>query len=149
MTIVVTLFVWIYQLYVAIGGYMPIDDSMHSSTIHSAREKPIRNKYRKFAEQKVELSDTPLLFPEGFEKLFLAIYFISLPYIAGLLFQFFYISNAKTEIFLSLNEKSSFILTWAIGYEIIAAMILLYIVKMAISFANEGRKHGAQKFRRP
>ena len=118
--------------------------------IHSAKEKPIKNKSSNFAQQEVDLENTPLFFPEGFEKLFIAIYFVSLPYITGLLFLFFYVAEAKSELFLSLNEESSFILTWAIGYEILAALILLYIVKMAIGFAKENAQKGASKnFRRP
>jgi len=116
---------------------------------HPKKEKPLRNKSTKFSQQEVELSDTPLFFPEGYEKIFLAIYFASIPYIAGLLFQFFYISDGHIELFLSLNEKSSFILTWAIGYEIIATFCLLYIIKMSISFANDNRKSGVKEFRRP
>jgi hypothetical protein len=124
-------------------------NNVFMSTSYPRREKPIRNKTTRFSEQDVDLSETPLFFPEGYEKLFIAFYFISLPYIAGLIFQFFYIADAKVELFLSLNEQSSFILTWAIGYEIIAAIILLFILKMAIGFANENRKPGVREFRRP
>jgi hypothetical protein len=128
---------------------MARNDTLHASMTHPPKEKPIRNKSNKFSQQEVDFSETPLFFPEGYEKLFFGIYFISLPYIAGLLFQFFYVSDGRINIFLSLNEQSSFILTWAIGYEIIATLILLYIVKMAISFANESRQQGAREFRRP
>ena len=118
--------------------------------IHSAKEKPIKNTSSKFSQQEVDLADTPLFFPDGFEKLFIAIYFVSLPYIAGLLFLFFYVAEGKSELFLSLNEESSFMLTWAIGYEIIAGLILLYIVKMAIGFAKQNAQKGATRnFRRP
>ncbi len=103
----------------------------------------------KFSQQEVDLSEIPLFFPEGFEKIFLAIYFISLPYIAGLLFLFFYIAEGKPEVFLSLNGESSFILTWAIGYEIIASLIMLSIIKMALSFANKSQKSTRRHFRRP
>ena len=104
----------------------------------------------KFGQQEVDLAKTPLFFPEGFEKIFLGMYFIILPYIAGLLFLFFYVADAKVNLFLSLNDESSFILTWTIGYEIIAAIILLSIMKMAIGFANENRKKGPKRgFKRP
>jgi len=128
---------------------MAKNNTMHATMTHPTKEKPIRNKSSKFSQQEVDLSETPLFFPEGYEKLFIAIYFISLPYIAGLLFQFFYIADGKKELFLSLNEQSSFILTWAIGYEILATFILLYIIKMAISFANDNRKSAVREFRRP
>jgi len=101
----------------------------------------------KFSQQEVDLTSTPLYFAEGFEKVFLAIYFISLPYIAGLLFLFFYVSDGIYEVFLSLNKDASFILTWAIGYEILAVLTLLYIIKSAISFTRENARKGKkQKF---
>jgi hypothetical protein len=103
---------------------------------------------KSFTQKEVSLADTPLFFPQGFEKIFLAIYFIVLPYIAGLLFLFFYVAEGKTELFLSLNDDSSFILTWAIGYEIIATLAILYIVKSAISFSVKN-KDKKPKFVRP
>jgi len=102
----------------------------------------IRTAPKTFAQKNVDLSETPLFFPQGFEKIFLAIYFIVLPYIAGLLFLFFYVAEGKTELFLSLNDDSSFILTWAIGYEIIATLAILFIIKSAISFSMENHKKG-------
>ena len=119
------------------------------TTTFQKREVPIRNKSNKFSQQEVDLSKTPLFFPEGYETIFLLLYFISLPYIAGLMFQFFYISDSKVEVFLSLNEQSAFIFTWAIGYEIIATIILLFIMKMAIGFAKENANRSTQDFRRP
>ena len=116
---------------------------VHYTTNH--RQPPT-----KFTQKNVDLAETPLFFPEGFEKLFLAIYFVTLPYIAGLLFLFFYVAEGDLDTFLSLNQEQAFILTWAIGYEIIATLVLLWIVKMSISFANENRKSNIQQhFRIP
>lgn len=120
-----------------------------SSTIHSSREKPIRNQNDKFSQKEVDLSETPLFFPEGFEKIFLVIYVISLPYILGLLFLFFVVAESKVERFLAVNGESPFFLTWAIGYEILAGLIILWIIKMALGFANESRKPGIKPFKRP
>jgi hypothetical protein len=72
---------------------------------YSPREARIKNKEASFTKQKVSFDDTPLFFPEGFEKLFLAIYFVTLPYVAGLLFLFFYVAEGKTDLFLSLNRS--------------------------------------------
>ena len=117
---------------------------------YSPRQKPIKNKCDNFGQQKITFEDTPLFFPVGMEKLFLIMYFILLPYIAGLIFLFFYVGEGKTELFLSLNEDSSFILTWAIGYEIIAILMILYIIKMAISYSLDNARRGTQKsFRIP
>ena len=95
---------------------------------------------KSFTKQEVKLQDTPLFFPEGFEKVFLAIYFVSLPYILGLIFLFFYIAEGKLEVFVSVNSESPFFITWAIGYEILAALIILWIIKSAISFTNQNTK---------
>jgi hypothetical protein len=102
-----------------------------------------------FAQQNVNLSKTPLFFPLGLEKVFLAIYFVTLPYIFGLVFLFFYVAKGQIELFLAVNQNSSFILTWAIGYEILAVLIILYIIKSAIAFSAKNMQGGATKFKRP
>jgi hypothetical protein len=110
----------------------------------------IKKAPKTFGQKDVDLTDTPLFFPQGFEKIFLAIYFAVLPYLAGLLFLFFYVANGKIELFLSLNDDSSFILTWAIGYEIIATLAILYIIKSAISFSLKNHRQGKKShFTRP
>ncbi|WP_052746115.1 hypothetical protein [Sulfurovum lithotrophicum] len=96
-----------------------------------------------FKNQEVKLQDTPLFFPEGLEKVFLGIYFVSLPYILGLLFLFFYIAEGKFKVFLAVNKESPFLMVWAIGYEILAVIIILWVIKSAISFThnNTHKKH--------
>ena len=129
---------------------MQYNKFQNTHVTYAPKKKSIRNENDKFSQQNVTFDDTPLFFPPGMEKLFLLIYFVTLPYITGLLFLFFYVGEGKTELFLSLNEESSFILTWAIGYEIIAAFVLLYIIKMAISFSITNGKKGAKRnFQRP
>jgi hypothetical protein len=126
------------------------DKPAQASQIHSSKEKPIQNKNTKFSQKEVDLAKTPLFFPEGFEKIFLVIYIISLPYIIGLLFMFFIVAESNVERFLAVNQDSAFFLTWAIGYEILAGLIVLWIVKMALGFANESRKPTARtQFKRP
>ena len=124
-------------------------NNIHTRVQHVANSNQ-RKMPPKFSQKNVELVQTPLFFPEGFEKLFLAIYFVTLPYIAGLFFLFFYVSGGSLDTFTSLNREQAFILTWAIGYEIIASLILLWIFKMGIVFANESRQPSIQtKFRIP
>ncbi len=124
-----------------------------SNISYAPRKAKIKSKGESFTKKNVEFEDTPLFFPEGFEKLFLAIYFVTLPYITGLLFIFFYISNGKKDLFLSLNDDSSFILTWALGYEICAVLAILWIIKSAITFSysthQESKKGKPKTFRRP
>jgi len=117
---------------------------------YAPKEPPIKNQSNKFTQKEITFNDTPLFFPQGFEKPFLVIYFIALPYITGLLFLFFYVAEGSPKVFLSLNEDSSFILTWAIGYEILAGLIILYIIKMALDFSiQNNRKNGSTNFKRP
>jgi len=94
-------------------------------------------------QQRVDLTKTPILFfPEGKEMLFLGIYFVTLPYITGLLFLFFYISEGKAAVFdsLTVSSDTNFFLVWMIGYEILAAVILLWILKSAIVFTLHNTK---------
>ena len=109
----------------------------HISTRNESHVQPLNTN---FSQQEVDLQKTPLFFPEGFEMIFLGIYFIILPYIAGILFLFFSVAESSPDLFSSIYENSFFMLTWTIGYEILAAIILLYIVKMSLTFANENRK---------
>ena len=88
-----------------------------------------------FIKQKIHLTDIPIFFPPGYEKIYLIAYIALFPYIVGIFFTFFYIANAKRELFLSLNEEASFLFSWAIGYEIIAICSLLYILMSSIVFA--------------
>ncbi|MEA2048649.1 MAG: hypothetical protein U9O64_09420 [Campylobacterota bacterium] len=122
---------------------------MIESRITRPKNAPVETP-KKFSQQDVDLAKTPLFFPEGFEKIFLTIYFITLPYITGLFFLFFYVAGGSLELFVSLSDQYPFLLTWTIGYEIIAAIIILAIIKMALGFVNESRKPGIKKqFRRP
>lgn len=112
-------------------------------------KKKFKSTNSSFAQKEVTYEDTPLFFPPGYEKIFLLIYFVSLPYITGLLFLFLYVAKSQYKVFLSLNQEASFIMTWAIGYEILAALTLMYIIKMAISFSAKSRSGSKKKFRRP
>lgn len=104
---------------------------------YSGQRKIIRNNHRKFSQQEVTFDDAPLYFPAGLEKLFLFIYFISLPYLAGLAFLFFYVGEGDTSLFSSLSADATYMLTWIIGYEILAVIALLWILKKAIAFTIE------------
>jgi len=97
--------------------------------------------------KEIKLQETPLFFPAGFEKIFLAVYFVSLPYILGLIFLFFYIAEGDFNIFVAINKDSPFLMTWAIGYEILATMIILWIIKNTIAFTrNNSRRKSLKKF---
>lgn len=129
------------------GYILPRDnDVINEKMKHVPKEKSIQPS-NKFTEQEIDLAKTPLFFPKGYENIFLTLYFIFLPYIVGILFLFLYASEGKTEMFITVNKLSSVIVTWSIGYEIIAVFIILYVIKMAISFSTSKKKK--EPFKRP
>lgn len=103
-----------------------------------------------FMNKNVDLVDS-ILFPEGYENIMLAVYFAIIPYIVGLLFIFFYIGKGDTTVFLSLNDDNSFLITWAIGYEVTAAIILLWIAKLGLTsfFQMSAHNKKNKKFQIP
>jgi len=102
----------------------------NNADTHQSHVKP-----QKYIHQNINFSDVPLFFVEGFEYILASIYFLTLPFITGLLFLFFYIAGGDYNVFLSLSDTNSYIMTWAIGYEILAVLTLLIIAKNAISFS--------------
>ena len=111
----------------------------------------IKNAVTSFSKQKIDMEQAPFFFPPGYENIFLAVYFLTLPYLMGILFLFFYIAKANGELFLSIYERSSYLFTWAIGYEVLAAMFFIFIIKLFIDSvkAEHARNQLQQKFRRP
>jgi len=102
-----------------------------------------------FAQQEVDLQKTPFLFfPPGKEMLFLGIYFVTLPYIVGLIFLFFYISDGSASVFGNVSTDSNFFLVWIIGYELLAVFILVMIVKSAIMFTIRNSQQPARRPRK-
>ena len=121
-----------------------------SDVIYTTQRKLIINN-QKFSQQEVTFEDTPLFFPTGLEKVFLVIYFVTLPYLAGMALIFFDTSNSDLNLFSSFNATSSFMFKWLIGYEFLAVLTLLWILKNAIVFTIEASSdtETTKKFRRP
>ncbi len=109
---------------------------VHHQTTHTNKvQSKDPSESIKYTQKDVTFQDTPLFFPQGLEHIFLTIYFMILPYIFGLIFLFFYIAQGDYNIFFALNDTNSYILTWAIGYEVIATFTILIIMKNAIVFS--------------
>lgn len=86
-------------------------------------KKPTKEK--DFASRKVNFSKY-LIVPTGYEGIVYTLYFILIPYIAGITFLFFYVAKAAYSNFVLL-DLSSVLIVWAIGYEITGAIILFFI----------------------
>jgi len=104
--------------------------------IQSEKKEKKEKKKKSFIHQEINIESLSFL-PEGYEKIILSLYILLLPYIAGLIFLFTYISKWDYHIYLSLNNSNSYLLTWCIGYEIIAGIALLIIVKNAIFYSTQ------------
>ncbi len=106
------------------------------SDLENARKYQQRQKKRRkqesFTSQNVNVTSY-ILAPEGYEKVMFALYFILVPYLAGLLFLFLFIAKGNMGGFLVL-DLTRFFIVWAIGYEVVASSILLAIFVSAIKF---------------
>ena len=107
------------------------------------REKAYRQKLQQnreaavktsFASQKVDFSDHVFVV-EGYEGIFYTLYFLSVPYITGAIFLFFFVAGGSYDNFMLL-EMNAFLIVWLIGYEIVASLILIAIF---ISFLKYDR----------
>ena len=78
------------------------------------------------------MEQAPFFFPPGYETIFLSLYIVLLPYIMGILFLFFYIAHANFELFLLISGKSAFLFTWAIGYEVLAAIFFIFEIMCSL-----------------
>jgi hypothetical protein len=82
-----------------------------------------------FLDQSVEL-------PESVNNVLGLGIFALLPYIIGAIFIFLIIAQANIETYRK-TDMNSFFLAWTIGYELIAAILLLAILKSAITFKRK------------
>jgi len=89
---------------------------------------------QKFLSQNITLNDYMHL-PEELEKLFILSSFILIPYIFGL-FILYIIAFKEFNQFIKFNFDM-LMLTWTVGYETIAILLLLAIVKSAFSFKKK------------
>ena len=97
------------------------------------RENQTKNKTKNssyettsFAQKKVDFSDyLPVIV--GYEGIFYTFYFIAIPYFIGAIFLFFVVAGGKFEHFMLL-EFNAFLVVWMIGYEVVAALILIAIL---------------------
>ena len=90
---------------------------------HTKKKKSIS-----FTKKEVNFNDH-LYVPEGLEPIVYTMYFVLLPYLVGSIFLFFTIAGADFSNFKLLNI-SAFFIVWAIGYEIVATLILISILVM-------------------
>lgn len=94
------------------------------------RKKP--HKATSFTSQKIYFKDY-VYAPEDWEAIAYTLYFIFVPYITGALFLFFFIAGGNFSHF-KLLDTSAFFIVWAIGYEIVAVVLLIWILSLYLRY---------------
>ncbi len=91
-----------------------------------------------FGEKEVDFSAI-LPMPEGYEKLFIFIYLVTIPYAAGLLFLFIFVAKGHFENFMSL-DIAMFMAVWSIGYEVVGSISLIIIFYQMFKFNRRAKE---------
>ncbi len=102
-----------------------------------------RTQQESFGSKKIDINDF-ILSPEGWETAMFCIYFLLIPYVTGAVFLFLFIAHASVTNFFVL-DFSAFFIVWTIGYETIAALLLISIF---ISYLNYMRKPSHKEVRK-
>ena len=84
---------------------------------------------KEFLEKDIDVKNISFV-PSGDFGIFMSILFV--PYVTGFIFMFFYLFDENFDSSLYMLEKHSFFLLWAIGYELIAFIFVLWTIKMVI-----------------
>lgn len=95
-------------------------------------------KSKSFFSQKVDINRL-LNLSEGTMNLILFIAFLVIPYTVGIAFIFVVIAKASLDTFKDIHTNE-YALYWAIGYEVIALIIILLVIKSAIRFHSLQKK---------
>ncbi|MBU1994983.1 hypothetical protein KKC15_09780 [bacterium] len=91
-----------------------------------------------FTSQEIDFSRY-ITAPEGWEGVVYSAYFLLIPYIVGSIFLFLFIANGSIDNFMLLN-MGAFYIVWAIGYEIVASIALVWIFILFIKYNNAAKK---------
>lgn len=84
-----------------------------------------------FAQKEINIKDY-VIAPEGYEAFMFTIYFLTIPYLVGLVFLYLFVAQASFSHFLNFKINSFFVI-WMIGYEVVAIITLVLI---AYAFAK-------------
>jgi uncharacterized membrane protein len=119
----------------------PFETSSSDTILESARKIRLEKQKRKKAQTRDKLAEFMSadvqdsefgIIPEGYEGITYLAFLLFAPWIMGTLFMFFYVSGGSIETFNALENST--MLTWVIGYEILAAIVLLIIFKKLMTY---------------
>jgi hypothetical protein len=95
-------------------------------------EKNLKEEPLSFLSKNIIISDYIYL-PESLQKLFLLTIFVLLPYMLGIFVMFIFMGSEEFHDVTTLTFDL-YMLTWTVGYETIAFILLLLIIKSALTF---------------
>jgi len=119
------------------GDNLHYIDARREAREYRERHDKQRKKYvDSFGSQEINVTDY-IISPEGWEGVMFTFYFLAIPYITGIIFLFFFVARSDLDNFLVL-DISAFFVVWAIGYEIVASLILLMLFVSYIKWVMNG-----------
>ncbi len=101
------------------------------------KKNPKIKKSTSFSSQTIDLSKYSLA-PEGYEGIIYTLYFLIVPYFFGAVFLFFVVAHGDFSNFMLL-DTSAFLIVWAIGYEIVASILLLIIFFSFLQYDDKAK----------
>ncbi len=104
------------------------DAREYKDRLKQARKK----KAESFGSQEVDIRDY-IISPEGWEGVMFSFYFIAIPYVTGVIFLFLFVARGDMHNFLIL-DLTHFFIVWAIGYEVVASIILILLFVSYIKY---------------
>ena len=96
------------------------------------RQTEQKKESKKFLSRKIEL-DHYMNLPESIQNIIVFTLFIGIPYLLGIVFTFFVLAQASLDNYYDL-DINSFPLTWSMGYECLAFLLLILIFKSSMCF---------------
>lgn len=103
----------------------------------SAKKQQHKKRKQKvsFGAQKVDFRDF-IYVPEEWAPIAYAIYVVGIPYLAGAIFLFLVIARGSYENF-KLLDINAFPIVWLIGYEIVAVVMLVWILMLYLKYDDD------------
>jgi len=114
----------------------------YNQLVREERKRSAKKQQRKkrqkvsFGAQKVDFRDF-IYVPEEWAGLAYAIYAVGIPYVAGAIFLFLVIARGSYENF-KLLDINAFPIVWLIGYEIVAVVMLVWILVLYLKYDDDG-----------
>lgn len=90
---------------------------------YQEKSKKVRREKQAFLQREFDYRDY-IFAPEGYEGVMLFFYIMTIPYLVALSFLFLFIAKSSYQLFLSF-DLTSFLIIWAIGYEICAILAII------------------------